>query len=134
MAFSDYAKSRYLKPCDLPANRVRVTISGYETHEMGVPKETKLVAFFEEVQKPFVLSAKCNRDAIANLYGDDEAASLGQPVDLVIREIEFEGHPHTVIRIVAPSGKAARKVPDTTPVSAAEDVPWPKDGEEPSPF
>jgi hypothetical protein len=128
VSFSAYSKSRYLKPEDLPANRVCVTISDYESQEMGMPKETKLVVIFKEFKKPFVLSAKCNRDAIADLYGDDEIASIGKPVDLVIREIEFEGKPHTVIRIVAPATKAARTVREIKPApaehGAEEDIPF----------
>jgi hypothetical protein len=114
MPFSDHLQSKYLKAADLPAPRLRVTISEFETHEVGQPKESKLVCFFEEFDKPLILN-KTNTKTLLKLFGDDEQAACGKPVDLVVRDVDYNGETHPAIRITAPTPLAPRQVRAATP-------------------
>lgn len=117
MKFSDTFSGRFLKAADLPTGHRRVTIESIEQEPVGWPAEDKLVAYFKELQKGLILN-KTNSDVLKDTFGDDTQLSVGQIVDLLVKNVEFNGKQVRAIRIGLP---AAGPRPPASDPSQSED-------------
>jgi hypothetical protein len=103
MKFSELSGGRFLKATDLPTGHRRVIIESIERESIGWPTpEDKYIAFFKGLTKGLVLN-RTNQDVLTDAFGDDTANSIGQTVDLVVREVEFKGQRVPAIRIGLPA-------------------------------
>lgn len=137
MKLNEAFPSNFLKAEDLAGRTVPCTIAAAEMEELGQgrDKETKLVLSFAGKEKKLVCN-KTNASAIAKLHGDDTDLWIGKVINLVPREVEYQGDTVWAIRIATPApGTTAARKPAPKPVSKAE--PSDNDGvlpEEADPF
>jgi hypothetical protein len=96
---SDYFPSKFLKAADLNGRAVRVTIDQVVLETIG-QGERRPVLYFKGRQKGLVLN-KTNADRLADAYGDDEAAVVGQTVELYPDRTHYQGKLVDCVRLRA---------------------------------
>jgi len=95
-----YGPSKYLKAADLPPRPVTYTIERAEvrTFDSG----PKVVVFFRETDKPFILN-KINANIVKSLYGRDTDAWVGKQLTLAKRLIQTSDNQQVMsIRVLLP--------------------------------
>ena len=101
MKISDAYPSKYLKAADLGGQPRTVTITDIEETEVGIERERKFCMSFAGKSKQLVLN-KTNMSSLRQIFGDADLEDVsGKQVTLVVREVDFHGETHSVIRIVA---------------------------------
>ena len=100
MKISEAYPSQYLKAADLDGHATTVTIRDIEEVEVGLEREKKFCMSFAGKSKRLVLN-KTHMSSLRQIFGDTDLEELrGKRVTLV-REVDFHGETHSVIRIVA---------------------------------
>ena len=101
MKISEAYPSKYLKAADLGGQAKTVTITNIEEAEVGIERERKFCMSFAGKSKQLILN-KTNMSSLRQIFGDTDLEDLsGKQVTLVVREVDFHGETHSVIRIVA---------------------------------
>ena len=101
MKISEAFSGSYLKAADLPQPRVRV-VQSITMETIGEEKTSKPVLRFIGEQRGLVLN-KVNGLEIANWYGDDTQAWIGQPVEVYAATTFFSGRQVPCIRVRRPA-------------------------------
>lgn len=65
---------------------------------LGEKQERKLVVYFKEIEQGLVLN-KTNGKMLVKNFGDETDAWVGQPVELYVAEVEYQGETQLGIRI-----------------------------------
>ena len=101
MKISETYPSKYLKAADLGGQARTVTITNIEEEKVGTEREKKFCMSFAGKSKQLILN-KTNMSALRQIFGDVDLEDLrGKQVTLVVREVDFYGETHSVIRIIA---------------------------------
>jgi hypothetical protein len=101
MKISEAFSGNYLKAADLPQPRVLV-VQSITMETIGEDKTTKPLLRFIGEQRGLVLN-KVNGLEIANWYGDDTQAWIGQPVEVYAATTFFSGRQVPCIRVRRPA-------------------------------
>jgi len=112
-----YGPSKYLKAADLPPRPVTYTVDRVEirTFDMG----PKIVVFFREIDKPFILN-KINANIVKSVYGRDTDTWAGKQITLAKRLIQTSDNQQVMsVRVLLPGRE--QRVVDPLPPSRAGD-------------
>lgn len=109
MRWSDFEK--YVRGAHLQGRRVTLTIAGVQLEEVHAGGEAaeKPVLYFKETKKGLILTPT-NQRVLADLFGDDVAACVGQRITLEAVRLKVAGRETLPIRL---------RKPDDPPVPAA---------------
>lgn len=111
--------SKYLSAADLQGRPVDVVIDS-ATQEQMKDGEHKLCIYFRGKKKGMILN-KTNARRIADMYGDHTDGWIGQPITLVVAEVEYQGDTVQALRVKGPARGASpaavpqRPQPNTGP-------------------
>lgn len=107
MKVKDVFPSKYLKVDDLEDNDWNVTIARTVLEDIGQgeSKQTKLVIYFDGIDKGFVCN-KTNASVIEKLYGDETNDWKGKRITLwPNHDVQFKGEIVSAIRVRAKAPK-----------------------------
>lgn len=130
-SIDDFNKSSYLKRQDFPKPAL-LTIRSCAAENMakeGLPEEVKLVAYFEETEKPMVLNF-VNREAVAKIADTRDYEAWGGTKIVVYDDpnVSMQGKITGGLRVRAPR-VPAKAAPVTAPVGTPPvppAKPWPE--------
>lgn len=129
MKMKEMFPSEYLKGDDIKGRKVRAVIEGGKLEEMG-DGSFKPVLRFRNSKKGLVLN-KTNGDTIAEVYGDDSDAWIGQTIVLYFDpKVSYAGKRTGGIRVEIPEDGRTRKREEPEPEE--ELAPPPDDSDAPS--
>jgi len=95
-----YGPSKYLKAADLPPRPVTYMVDHVEIRTFDVGP--KIVVFFKEIDKPFILN-KINANILKSMYGRDTDAWAGKQITLAKRLIQTsDGQQVMSVRVLLP--------------------------------
>jgi hypothetical protein len=102
---SSYDQSRFLKAADLDGGETKVRIKSVTEEKVGPDKDQKLVVWFTNDKRGFVLNQTNNR-ILREAFGDETDGWVGKIVVLFSSMIDFRGHmtPGLRVRIPPPKG------------------------------
>lgn len=110
--------SNYLKASDLQGEMVTVTMSHIKMEPVG--EDNKPVLYFAGKKKGLVLN-KTNSYVIAETYGPETDAWVGQRIQLFDALVDFQGRQVAAIRVRIPKAAARPAAAIAAPIDA--DVP-----------
>lgn len=120
MKANELYPSRYLKT-DAVEEDMTLTIRDVEMSDDTAFEEQRPLAYFEEIEPPFVLN-RTNVKTLRAAFGNETDDWVGQRVTLYPTEVDYQGKLVATIRIRIPkskaapvtNGKSARAKPDDT--------------------
>ena len=117
MKIDEVFPTKYLKASDLPEEGAQpLTIKKIAMEEIGKNKESKLVIYFEELEKAFVCN-KTNAKTITKLTGSDDTDNWsGETINLYRAEVEFQGEMVESIRVKLKATRPQSKAVDDDPI------------------
>lgn len=116
MKMSDAFPGSYLKAPDLQGRTVAATIADVRMEDLG--GEEKPVLYFVGKDRGLVLN-KTNAGALVSAYGDETTAWTGQPVELFVARVMFQGRMVDGIRVRVPAPAPQAAPPQMSPPHAA---------------
>jgi len=139
MDVSQFLGGSYLKAADIPQpTNVTIREARQEQVGQGQDRQTKLVVYFNELQKGMVAN-KTNLGVIASLYGAHTEQWQGRPLQLYVEPVQFQGRLVPGIRVRAAAQQApptAAPVPAPPPTAAPASPaqqPWERDDQQQAP-
>lgn len=124
---STYDQARFLKAADLDGGEKKVRIKSVTEEKVGPDKDQKLVVWFTNDKRGFVLNQTNNR-VLREAFGDETDGWAGKIVVLFSSMIDFRGRmtPGLRVRIPPPKGDghvaAAKPKPAPKPEVVDEDL------------
>lgn len=91
--------SQYLKASDLQGKSVTVKIATVRVEKVG--DDQRPILYFVGKDKGVVLN-KTNKNAVVGLYGTETDEWTGQPIELFVALVDYQGKQTEAIRIRAP--------------------------------
>ena len=124
---SEMFPSKYLSASDIGKKKVRLTISGYRSHQFKPEDKPKLILSFNGTSREMVCNAT-NTNTLVGLYSDEMDNWIGQPIILTTAPVTYAGKLTTGIMVLpevpAPAGKnTVGKQPEPPPVEDESDLP-----------
>lgn len=96
--------SKYLKASDLQGRAVTVRMATVRTEKVG--DDQRPILYFVGKDKGCVLN-KTNKNAVVALYGTETDHWTGQPIELFVALVDYQGKQTEAIRIRAPRANPA---------------------------
>jgi len=119
MKLSEAFPSNFLKASDITDDVMTVTIKDAAVEQMGKGKdaENKLILSFRGMEKKLVCN-KTNAATISKVIGSDDTDDwIGQRINLVVREVEFQGDITMGIRVSLQKPAGASVAKPKAPIS-----------------
>jgi hypothetical protein len=101
---SSYDQSRFLKAADLDGGEKKVRIKSVTEEKVGPDKDQKLVVWFTNDKRGFILNQTNNR-ILREAFGDETESWAGKIVVLFSSMIDFRGRMMPGLRVRIPPPK-----------------------------